>query len=275
MAAGIEPPKRVFAHGWWTNEGQKISKSVGNVIDPFELVEKYGLDPVRYFLLRQVPFGNDGDFSHQAMVHRLNGDLANDLGNLCQRVMSMVFRNCDGKIPESHSLNATDEQFVTAISDSLDDLRTLMEAQAFHQALELIWRHVADANRMSMSKRRGNFGRVIRRVWKPCFIPWRKAFAISPFWRRRLCQTQWIKCSKLSRSAKRRGFRPARPCPRPDLWYPDARQTAADFPPDCRRRRRIVRSCWSIAIVIWTIWSGMAISMRLSNAPATAASGRW
>ena len=147
MAAGIEPPKRVFAHGWWTNEGQKISKSVGNIIDPFELVEKYGLDPIRYFLLRQVPFGNDGDFSHQAMVHRLNSDLANDLGNLCQRVMSMIFRNCDGKIPESHSLNARDEQFVTAISDSLDDLRALMEAQAFHQALELLWRHVADANR--------------------------------------------------------------------------------------------------------------------------------
>ena len=147
MAAGIEPPKRVFAHGWWTNEGQKISKSVGNIIDPFELVEKYGLDPIRYFLLRQVPFGNDGDFSHQAMVHRLNSDLANDLGNLCQRVMSMIFRNCDGKIPESHSLDARDEQFVTAISDSLDDLRALMEEQAFHQALELLWRHVADANR--------------------------------------------------------------------------------------------------------------------------------
>ena len=147
MAAGIEPPKRVFAHGWWTNEGQKISKSVGNVIDPFELVEKYGLDPVRYFLLRQVPFGNDGDFSHKAMIHRLNGDLANDLGNLCQRVMSMIFRNCDQKIPEAHTLNETDNKFVTAISSSLPDLRVLMEAQSFHQALELIWRHVADANR--------------------------------------------------------------------------------------------------------------------------------
>jgi methionyl-tRNA synthetase len=147
MAAGIGPPKRVFAHGWWTNEGQKISKSVGNLIDPFELVEKYGLDPVRYFLLRQVPFGNDGDFSHKAMIHRLNGDLANDLGNLCQRVMSMIFRNCDQKIPEAHTLNETDNKFVTAISSSLPDLRVLMEAQSFHQALELIWRHVADANR--------------------------------------------------------------------------------------------------------------------------------
>lgn len=147
MAAGLEPPARVFAHGWWTNEGQKISKSLGNVIDPFDLVEKYGLDPVRYFLLRQVPFGNDGDFSHQAMVHRLNGDLANDFGNLCQRVMSMVFKNCDAKIPNAHTLNDTDLGFLSKISDSIDELRRLMDAQAFHQALELIWRHVAEANR--------------------------------------------------------------------------------------------------------------------------------
>ncbi len=147
MAAGLEPPQRVFAHGWWTNEGQKISKSVGNVIDPIELVERYGLDPIRYFLLRQVPFGNDGDFSHQAMVHRLNGDLANDLGNLCQRVMSMVFKNCDGKIPESHALQESDIKFVSAISESIKELRQLMAAQSFNQALELIWRHVAEANR--------------------------------------------------------------------------------------------------------------------------------
>jgi methionyl-tRNA synthetase len=82
MGAGLAPPQRVFAHGWWTNEGQKISKSLGNVIDPLQLIERYGLDPVRYFLLREVPFGNDGDFSHRAMVNRLNGDLANDFGNL-------------------------------------------------------------------------------------------------------------------------------------------------------------------------------------------------
>ena len=87
MAAGLEPPKRVFAHGWWTNEGRKISKSLGNIIDPIHLVEKYGLDPVRYFLLREVPFGNDGDFSHAAMVTRMNSELANDYGNLAQRVL--------------------------------------------------------------------------------------------------------------------------------------------------------------------------------------------
>src|SRR3546814_13218609 len=80
MGAGLEPPRRVFAHGWWTNEGQKISKSLGNVIDPYDLVRRYGLDPVRYFLRREVPFGNDGDFSHRTMIARFNGDLANDYG---------------------------------------------------------------------------------------------------------------------------------------------------------------------------------------------------
>src|SRR3546814_15295281 len=104
MAAGLEPPRRVFAHGWWTNEGQKISKSLGNIIDPLKLIETYGLDPVRYFLLREVPFGNDGDFSHRAMIHRLNGALTNDLGNLCQRVLSMIARPCDGRLPSACTL---------------------------------------------------------------------------------------------------------------------------------------------------------------------------
>ena len=99
LASGLPAPKRIFAHGWWTNEGQKISKSIGNVIDPFELVERYGLDPVRYFLMREVPFGNDGDFSHQAMVMRLNSDLANDFGNLCQRILTMISKNCAGQVP--------------------------------------------------------------------------------------------------------------------------------------------------------------------------------
>ena len=99
MAADLPVPKRVFAHGWWTNEGQKISKSLGNVIDPNALTAQYGLDQTRYFLMREIPFGNDGDFSATAMTHRMNSDLANDLGNLCQRVLSMIFKNCDGVIP--------------------------------------------------------------------------------------------------------------------------------------------------------------------------------
>lgn len=104
MAAGIELPKRVYAHGWWTNEGEKISKSLGNVIDPTELANRYGLDQVRYFMLREVPFGNDGDFSHTAMVNRMNGELANDFGNLAQRVLSMTAKNCDGIVPTPGAL---------------------------------------------------------------------------------------------------------------------------------------------------------------------------
>jgi methionyl-tRNA synthetase len=147
MAAGLEPPRRVFAHGWWTNEGQKISKSLGNVIDPITLVERYGLDPVRYFLLREVPFGADGDFSHRAMVGRLNGDLANDLGNLVQRVLSMVQRNCGGQVPEPGPLTPADQTLLEVAGTLIDRLRIEFHAQAFHRALEGIWEAVGAANR--------------------------------------------------------------------------------------------------------------------------------
>lgn len=148
MGAGLEPPKRVFAHGWWTNEGQKISKSLGNVIDPHALIEQYGLDPVRYFLLREVPFGNDGDFSHRAMVGRLNGDLANDLGNLCQRVLSMIAKNCGGAVPDpSGKEDAADDALLGQASAVLDRVRAELDVQAFHNALTAIWEVVGEANR--------------------------------------------------------------------------------------------------------------------------------
>lgn len=147
MAAGVEPPKRVFAHGWWTSEGRKISKSVGNVIDPYELIETYGLDQVRYFLLREVPFGNDGDFSHRAMVGRMNNDLANDFGNLAQRVLSMVHKNCEGRIPEPGHLMASDESMLAAVTALLPRLRSELALQSFHRALEAIWAVIGQANR--------------------------------------------------------------------------------------------------------------------------------
>ena len=105
MSAGLEPPARVFAHGWWTVEGQKMSKSLGNVVSPASLIEKYGLDQTRYFLLREIAFGSDGDFSHAAMVRRINHDLANDYGNLAQRVLSMIAKNCGGVVPEPGPLD--------------------------------------------------------------------------------------------------------------------------------------------------------------------------
>ena len=100
MAADLPCPKRVFAHGWWTNEGQKISKSLGNVIDPIKLVEEFGLDATRYFLMREVPFGNDGDYSRARMITVINSELANTIGNLAQRTLSMIQKNCEGKVPE-------------------------------------------------------------------------------------------------------------------------------------------------------------------------------
>jgi methionyl-tRNA synthetase len=147
MAAGLEPPRRVFAHGWWTNEGEKISKTVGNIIDPVQLVETYGLDPVRYFLLREVPFGNDGDFSHRAMVHRLNGDLANDLGNLVQRVLSMVQRNCEAAVPAPGALEKPDQALLDLAHGLHGRLLPEMEVQGFHRALAVLWEAVTAANR--------------------------------------------------------------------------------------------------------------------------------
>ncbi|WP_282608301.1 methionine--tRNA ligase [Pelagibius sp. Alg239-R121] len=147
MAADLPAPKRVFAHGWWTNEGQKISKSLGNVIDPLQLVETYGLDPVRYFLLREVPFGNDGDLSKRAIVGRMNGDLTNDLGNLAQRVLSMIAKNCNNAVPSPGAFQPVDEALL-ALSEVLPQrLREEYGQQAFNKALEATWDVIAAANR--------------------------------------------------------------------------------------------------------------------------------
>lgn len=147
LAADLPPPRRVFAHGWWTIEGQKMSKSLGNVVAPQALIDDYGLDPTRYFLLREVPFGNDGDFSRRAMVNRLNGDLANDYGNLVQRVLSMVTKNCDGAVPTPGSFTEADQRLLDAARGLLPAVRAEMQVQAFHKALDALWAVIGDANR--------------------------------------------------------------------------------------------------------------------------------
>ena len=146
MGAGIEPAKRVFAHGWWTNEGHKISKSLGNVIDPFEIVDEFGLDQVRYFLMREVPFGNDGDFNRQGMINRINSDLANDLGNLAQRSLSMIFKNCDGAMPTPGTLTVEDREILAKADNLLPQVREHIDVQAINKSLEVIWKVVSDAN---------------------------------------------------------------------------------------------------------------------------------
>ena len=147
MAAGLQPPKRVFAHGWWTIEGQKMSKSLGNVIAPEQLVTSYGLDQTRYFLLREVPFGNDGDFSHTAMVQRINGNLANDYGNLVQRVLSMIAKNCGAQVPQPGPFTEADDKLLGAAHALLPTLRAEIDVQAFHKALDALWAVIGDANR--------------------------------------------------------------------------------------------------------------------------------
>lgn len=147
MAADIAPPTRVFAHGWWTIEGQKMSKSVGNVVAPAELIEKYGVDGTRYFLMREVPFGADGDFSHQQALNRINNDLANGLGNLAQRTLSFIYKNCEATIPTPAELSAEDKKMLEmAQSAMLNTVRTELDVQRFHKSLEAIFHVVNEAN---------------------------------------------------------------------------------------------------------------------------------
>src|SRR6185437_11163722 len=139
MSAGLATPKRVFASGWWTTEGQKISKSLGNAIDPVAVTTEFGLDPVRYFLLREVPFGNDGDFQRRALIGRLNADLANAYGNLCQRVLSIVAKNCGEKVPPKGALQDADRALLDRAAGLLAIVRAELDEQAFHRALTSIW----------------------------------------------------------------------------------------------------------------------------------------
>jgi methionyl-tRNA synthetase len=147
MSAGLALPKRVFGHGFLNVEGQKMSKSVGNVITPAAMKAEFGLDPMRYFLMREVPYGNDGSISRDVIIHRINGDLANDLGNLAQRVLSFVAKNAGAVIPTPGPLSEEDRAMLAAARDVLPSIRAEMESLAINRMLEAIWRLVGDANR--------------------------------------------------------------------------------------------------------------------------------
>jgi len=147
MSAGIELPRRVFAHGHLLNRGEKMSKSVGNVVDPSALIDEFGVDQVRYFLLREVPFGQDGSYSEEAIVSRINADLANELGNLAQRSLSMVAKNLDGVVPEPKALTDDDRELLSGADGLLERARTHFDAQAMHLALEAIWLVLGAANK--------------------------------------------------------------------------------------------------------------------------------
>ena len=147
MAANLELPKRIFAHGWWTNEGNKISKSLGNVIDPIEIISEYGLDQFRYFILREVPFGNDGDFSIKALKTRINSDLANDLGNLCQRSLSMIHKNLDGVIPINQGRSKIENDLIKRSDTIINESIILMNDQKINEYIKLVWDLINDTNK--------------------------------------------------------------------------------------------------------------------------------
>jgi len=147
MSAGIALPRRVFAHGFLYNRGEKMSKSIGNVVDPVALVESFGVDQVRYFLLREVPFGQDGSYSEDGIIGRINTDLANELGNLAQRSLSMVNKNLDAQVPAPGEYSAEDTELLGLADGLLARVRAAFDDQAMHQGLEAIWLMLGAANR--------------------------------------------------------------------------------------------------------------------------------
>jgi methionyl-tRNA synthetase len=147
MSAGIEVPKQIFSHGFLFNRGEKMSKSVGNVVDPFSMADAYGVDPLRFFFLREIPFGQDGNYSHEAIVNRINADLANDLGNLAQRSLSMVSKQLGSTLLKPGTLSERDKTILAAADGMIAVAREYMKTQQLHQVLNQIWSVVADANR--------------------------------------------------------------------------------------------------------------------------------
>ncbi len=147
MSAGIDLPKRVYAHGFLFSRGEKMSKSVGNVVDPFNLADQYGVDQIRYFFLREVAFGQDGNYNHEAIVARINADLANDLGNLAQRSLSMISKQLGGVLPTPGALSDNDKAILKQTDGMIALAREAMATQQIHQWLNAVWAVVAEANR--------------------------------------------------------------------------------------------------------------------------------
>lgn len=152
MSAGLELPAKVFAHGFLLVKGEKMSKSIGNVVDPFALIDHYGLDQVRYFFMREVPFGQDGSYSPEAIATRINSDLANGIGNLTSRCLSMINKNCDGKVPECGVLTDPDKAMLETADKVIESARADMADFQIHKALTSIIDVVADGDRYFASQ---------------------------------------------------------------------------------------------------------------------------
>ena len=146
MSLDLPLPKHIAAHGWWTRDGQKMSKTIGNVVNPKEVADAYGLDNFRYFMLREVPFGGDGDFSQKALIDRINSDLGNDLGNLLNRVIGMSGKYFEGLVDSSNVTKHYQEE-LTSVNASLEKLEPLLYEMQIHRYLEELWRPLSVANK--------------------------------------------------------------------------------------------------------------------------------
>ena len=199
MSADLPLPKQIVVHGFLFNRGEKMSKSTGNIVSPADLVERYGVDPVRYYFMREVPYGQDGSYSHEAIVARMNAELANDLGNLAQRSLSMVNKNCGAKVPAKGELSAADTEMLAAADALLAECRTQHEAYAISKAMDAIWRVVADANRYFAGQepwalKKTDPARMETVLWTHRrSAAHRSAFSFSPMCRNQLrnCWTCW------------------------------------------------------------------------------------
>ena len=186
ISAGLAPPKHIFGHGHLLSRGEKMSKSVGNVADPFQLADVYGVDPLRYFAMREVPFGQDGNYSPEAIIARTNADLANDLGNLAQRSLSMIARNCEGRVPKPGPLSAADQTLLDAADAMIGKAREAMKTQQLHQVLNAIWAVVADSNRYFAAQapwdlRKRDPARMATVLWTTAEVTRQIAILTQPF----------------------------------------------------------------------------------------------
>ena len=147
MAANIELPKKVYGHGWILSGDEKMSKSKGNILDPLEIIKKYGLDPLRYYLIKEVSFGNDGNISREKLEDCINSDLANNFGNLCQRTVSFALKNCEQQIPKTIDFNNQDKEILDIFSSNLEKIRSEMDKQNINYYINFIVNGLFAANK--------------------------------------------------------------------------------------------------------------------------------